>query len=128
MTVYDEINLWLNKRQCVDRLHRKNTIKPKVYHLDIETVDTMIMGDSHGGEVLAMARKIGDGPVEVLPWEAAIAREDWAEVDRQHAEFFAGLHRQNRLQLYDDLRRRDQSWLTRKLLTLEARARTLFGR
>jgi len=68
-----------------------------------------------------------DIETRMLPLEAALAREDWAEVDRQHAELFAGLHRQNQLNYYDDLRQRDRSWLTRKLLTLEARARTLFG-
>ena len=100
MTVSNELLEMLNRRQCVDRLHRKNTIKPSVHYVQLNA----------------------------LPFEAACARGEFELAERLHKEWIAGLRRENRLNFYDDLRQLDRSWLTRKFLTLAARARTLLGR
>lgn len=78
--------------------------------------------------LLGGAYKVGDGPVHALPWEAACAREDWAAADRLHCELVAELRRQNKEYHIEILRIMLKPWLTRKFLTIAARARTLFSR
>lgn len=72
---------WAFLRDARDRLRRR--VKPVVY-TDFETCAQM---DEYMGTVLA--GKVGNSPVQVLPWEAACARGDWCEADRLYAEMFA---------------------------------------
>ena len=114
---------WSFLEDARDRMRRKP--KPVVY-IDMET---RVMGmDPANMDTLCMAYKIDDGPVHVLPWEAACARGDWAGADRLHADMFAEIKRQHRLAHAADLRDFNRSWLTRKFLTFAAWARTLLSR
>ena len=107
--------------------------KPKpVIYLDLETREPHPPGKRINDEdIVAIAYKVGDGPVVMLPWEAACARGDWPAADRLHAQCFAEARRQHVAEWDAQVRRSallDQSWLTRKFLTLAARVRTLIGR
>ncbi len=114
---------WSFLEDARDRLRRKP--KPVVY-LDLET--RMVGMDPGNLEAVCLSYKVGDGPVHVLPWEAACAREDWDNADRLHAELFAEIRRQHRLSYYETLAYFDKSWLTRKFLTFAAWARTICER
>lgn len=70
-------------RGCAQVVRRK--FKPVIY-LDMETRAQV---DERMEEVLCVAIKVGDGPVHVLPWEAACARGDWREADCLYAEMLA---------------------------------------
>jgi len=62
----------------------------------------------------------------ILHMEAARARGDWSTVDCLHAELFAEIKQQHRLNYYEDLRWVSQPWLYKKFLNLKAQVRTLF--
>lgn len=99
-----------------------------VVSLDLETRSTLSLDPGCNADVICGAYKIDDGPVHVLPWEAACARKDWAEADRLHTEVFAEIRRQHRIAHAADLRDFNRSWLTRKFLTFAAWARTILKR
>ncbi len=103
--------------------------KPRVY-IDMEVRSTMGVdpGRISAEDLIAVAYKVDDGPVHVLPWEAACARGDWAEADRLRLETFNFIRRQHQINYYDDLLYLDKPRIVRKFLTLMARARTLLKR
>lgn len=115
---------WAFLEDARDRMRRR--VKPVVY-LDLET-RCAYPHQEKALDFLCGAYKIGDGPVHVLPWEAACARGDWAGADRLHAEVFAEIRRQHRLAHAADLREFNRSWLTRKFLTFAAWVRTILSR
>ncbi len=88
--------------QSISRVGR--TVKPVVI-LDIETRSTLSLDAK--GDTLCCAYKIGDGPVHIMPWPTVpLCR---GEVDGNKADL-------------------DRSWLTRKMLTFAAWARSLSKR
>jgi hypothetical protein len=115
----------LDRFQAISRIGRKP--KPVAY-IDMETRSTLSLDPGAREDVICGAYKIGDGPVTLLPWEAACARKDWAEADRLRREFFAAIKVQQQVRYYEDLAWIDKSWLTKKFLTLAAWARTIFKR
>jgi hypothetical protein len=108
---------WAFLEDVRDRMRRKP--KPVTY-IDMETRDV--------DGAICTGYKVGDGPVVMLPWEAACARNDWAEAERLQREMFAEIRRQHQLAHAADLREFNRSWLTRKFLTFAAWARTIFKR
>jgi len=120
----ETLRAYLDRIQSVSRFGRKP--KPVVY-IDMEVRSVMGM-DPGNLEAVYTPYKVDDGPVHVLPWEAACARGDWADADRLHAEMFAEIRRQRQLHYYENLAWIDKSWLTRKFLTFAARARTILKR
>ena len=118
------LRAYLDRIQSVSRFGRK---PEPVIHFDLET-RSMVGVDPGNLEVLCLAYIIDDGPVIVMPWEAAVARGDWEAADRLHTEMFDYIKRQHQLRYYEDLAWLDKSWLTRKFLTFAAWARTIFER
>lgn len=102
-----------------DRLRRK--VKSAI----CTDIETRAQVDERMEEVLCMAIKMGDGPVQVLPWEAACARGDWREADRLRIKMFAEIRQRRQLNYYKVLVFLDKSWLARKFLTFVAWARTI---
>jgi hypothetical protein len=123
VTYPESLRAYVDRIQLVSRFGRKP--EPVVY-LDMETRSTLSVDP--GSDVLCGAYKIDDGPVIVLPWEAAIARGDWNAADRLRAEMFDYIKRQHQLNYYEDLAWIDKSWLTKKFLTFAAWARKIFKR
>ena len=116
VTYPESLRAYLDRIQSVSRFGRK---PEPVTYVDIEVRDA--------DDAIRMAYKVDDGPVHVLPWEAACARGDWSEADRLRADFFTAIRVEHQLRYYEDLAWLDKSWLTRKFLTLAAWSRKIFG-
>ncbi len=138
--------------QKVSRIGRK--VHPVTY-IDLESRSYLSIDPGPGGDVICGAYKVGDGPVHLLPWEAACARRDWPAADRlrpqgipldsrgmvdmgkvtaqwearrEHNMLMSDIRAEQIIQYNRDMMWLDRPWLIRKFLTLAARARTIFSR